>query len=315
MAEEDESPGKPQPLPTWIASPIEKCVEQWVEQYQGWMEKIDQRALEGKALPPSLQQKYDFWNENSREVHLLYSKRTRSLAPPPRKNASLSRLKQELISVTLNLSMEASELQIRAGASNPRRLVILQGTHQCEDEGLPGFLDQSVGVGLEEALNQGEEAQNEGASDVDMDEIEGRMDEEEAALEGELQQDPQEVLAYSSEEEGLEGFIGTPCVRVKSFLHRESYRRLCERGLTALPGVPGVHISYHAGSRTWTGFYESSKGKCFTHGGTTLRSESEALLLCLKAVIEAHVAKQPRDGAWKAQLEKIKATEATCANL
>jgi hypothetical protein len=155
--------------------------------------------------------------------------------------------------------------------------------------------------------------------DGDVDGIDGQGDEQEALLAEEMravcedQDGREEVLAYSSEEEELGSFVNNSFIRVKSFLHRESYRKLHERGLAALPPC-GAHISYHVGGRQWTGYYNgSSQGMCFSHGGSTKRSECEALLMCIKAILIAYTTENRRDVAWKSQLEKVLEAEATCA--
>eukprot|EP00435_Cladocopium_sp_Y103_P043619 s1634_g12.t1 len=152
-----------------------------------------------------------------------------------------------------------------------------------------------------------------------MDEIDGQGDEQEALLQEELrlvngdQNDHEEVLAYSSEEEDFDSFINNSFIRVKNFFHRESYRKLHERGLVALP-PSGCHISYHVGGRQWTGYYKgSSQGMCYSHGGSTKRSECEALLMCIKAVLIAYTTENRRDVAWKSQLDKVLDAEAKCA--
>lgn len=304
-----------QPLPAWIAGPVERGVTKWVEEYQSWQDKIDERRLDGKELAPFAQRKYDEWQEQSAKLCLLFNKKRQCLAPPPRKGASMSRLRQEMFSLTIHLSMDATQLQVAAGKGEPRRLVVLKG-EKVQGEDLPDFVDVSIGEGLDEALQAQEEVDEE---DGDVDGIDGQGDEQEALLAEEMravcedQDGREEVLAYSSEEEELGSFVNNSFIRVKSFLHRESYRKLHERGLAALPPC-GAHISYHVGGRQWTGYYNgSSQGMCFSHGGSTKRSECEALLMCIKAILIAYTTENRRDVAWKSQLEKVLEAEATCA--
>ena len=125
-----------------------------------------------------------------------------------------------------------------------------------------------------------------------------------------------ERWAFSREEEGLGAFMPTTFVRVKSFFHRPAYRRLHELGLASLPPGHGIRIPYHQGSRTWTGYFnQSSAGTCFTHGGSTKRSECEALILCIRCILQKYTNTFPRDAAWKAQLDKVLRFEASSATI
>lgn len=307
-----------QPLPTWVATPIERALSKWVEDHQYWMEKVDDRAICGKSLTPSDQKRYDDWCHNAHQVHLLFNKRSKRIAPPPRKNASLARMKKELICVTLNLSMEASELSLQAGMGEPRRLVILQGQpQQFESTEMPEFMDEALGAGVEAVLEAREQAEEACDSD-NMEEIDGRLDEDEELLRQDMDMDMDvpEVLAYSSEEECLASILPGEFVRVKTFAHRMAYQKLDALNLTALPPVRGVHISYHQSTRSWTAWYPGrcSQGMCYSHGGSTKRSEPEALLMCIKALLTAHTEANPRDFAWRAQLDKLLAAEASIAS-
>eukprot|EP00435_Cladocopium_sp_Y103_P046127 s1634_g13.t1 len=142
-----------QPLPAWVASPVERAVTKWVEEYQSWQDKIDERKLDGKELAPYMQRKYDEWQEQSAKMCFLFSKKTRSLAPAPRKGAAMNRLKKELFSLTIHLSMDATQLQVAAGKGEPRRLVVLKG-EKTQGEDLPDFVDISLGEGVDEALQE-----------------------------------------------------------------------------------------------------------------------------------------------------------------
>ena len=152
-----------QPLPAWIAGPVERGVTKWVEEYQSWQDKIDERRLDGKELAPFAQRKYDEWQEQSAKLCLLFNKKRQCLAPPPRKGASMSRLRQEMFSLTIHLSMDATQLQVAAGKGEPRRLVVLKG-EKVQGEDLPDFVDVSIGEGLDEALQAQEEVDEEDTS-------------------------------------------------------------------------------------------------------------------------------------------------------
>eukprot|EP00438_Fugacium_kawagutii_P013459 Skav231263 [mRNA] locus=scaffold2436:74586:81781:+ [translate_table: standard] len=321
--ESDEEPPPRQPLPRWIASPLERAIVRWVEEHQVWMDKIDERHLEGKALTPSAQKQFDNWQKNSREVTMLFNKRTQSLSPAPRKNANINRLKEELFALTVHLSMDASQLLVQAGLGECKRLVALKGQENADTSILPDFVSENMGVGVEETLSKqlvDERDMPDEDADLALDEIDGREDQDKAEMEAEnhvlaegMDPDAEEVLAYTSEEEELKSFISTPFVRVKAFTHRTAYQKLNAKGLVDLP-PHGVVISYHQGSRQWSGYFNgSSVGLCFSHGGSTKRSECEALLLCIKAVLTVYLEKNPRDKAWKQQLDKVRHAEASCA--
>lgn len=314
-------------LPAWISKPIERAVARWVDEHQTWQERIQKRHMEGKELTAAVKRQYDMWCSERCEEHFLFSRVTCSLAPAPRKNANMERLKREMFSLVVHMSINPQDLLIQAGNGDARRLVVLQGkAKMCEDELALGFLDQ----GLEENALEHLEKASEDKEDQEEDdgdengEDHGFLDEENALVEQEGMisnahaeaSDLEEVLAFSSEEEGLADMVDRPFVRVKSFQRREAYKSLEARGLMLLP-QGGVHISYHKSTRAWTGFYRGQKaeGLCYTHGGKTKRTEGECLLKVIKGILEAHVAQFPRDRLWKAQLEKVKNAEATIAKL
>ena len=150
------------------------------------MTKIDDRAMLGKELPPMDKKTYCQRLENSSEATLLFSKRTRSLTNAPRKNASINRLKAELFSLTLTLSMDVCDLKIRAGQGEPRRLVMLKSNVAPADT-LPDIVSQSIGVGVEEILAHPlPEELDEEQSEVDV-EADADLQEAEAVLEEEMQ--------------------------------------------------------------------------------------------------------------------------------
>lgn len=171
-----------QPLPQWIATPVERAVARWVEEHQRWMDKIDQRQMDGKQLTARAQKDYDEWCQHASEVSMLFSKRLMGLANPPRKNANLSRLKQEMFTLTLNLSMDPHELRLRAGCGEPRRLMILKGEPDVGAD-LPEFVNEAVGEGLEEAFEEQRLHEEESGDEcMHPDEIDGKADEDEARI-------------------------------------------------------------------------------------------------------------------------------------
>jgi len=68
----------------------------------------------------------------------------------------------------------------------------------------------------------------------------------------------------------------------------------------AVRHVKGCSISYHKTGQQWPGFYPGvHTGLSSTWGGTTKRSEREALIRVLRSIFQAH------KDIWKVQLEKI----------
>ena len=164
------------------------------------------------------------------------------------------------------------------------------------------------------------EVESGGESDENMEARDGLMDEQEALQVEEaaiLEDDDVEVLGFSDEEENMQSMMeGTGFIRVKNFNHREAYRKLQSLNLMLLP-QGGVHLSYHCSTRTWTGYYPEVKAKelCFTHGGRTLRTEAESLLLVIRNLLKLHTERFPRDALWRGQYQKVLDALATQAYL
>lgn len=295
-----------QRLPPWIAQPVERALVKWTEIFNKWQTKIDDRASEGKELTPCMKKNYDDWLQSSSEISFLFSRQNKRVVHRIRRNADAKRMKADLFSVQVTCSAE-------------RRLLVLKGKPTSENaEDIPGFLDHIASNGVISAVQAQQEkqmAEAEDGSDVDgearMVEEDEKMMEAEAIGDAGSDAELEEVLAATSEEEDLVEMMEGSYKRVKTFTHREAYRLLETQGLTDLP--PGMHISFHKGTRTWTGHVPGmgSAGMCYTFGGTTNRSEPEALLKVLKSLLQNYLDRFPRDKAWQRQLAKISNAECT----
>lgn len=94
----------------------------------------------------------------------------------------------------------------------------------------------------------------------------------------------------------------------KTFHTRDVYVSLESAGLTKLPPVAGVFLSYHAASTQWHSAYPHESGTGHSHRapawGTGLRSERQALLQALKFVWHTYV---QRTGHGKSHLAALEA--------
>ena len=124
------------------------------------------------------------------------------------------------------------------------------------------------------------------------------------------QEDLMEILA-DTEDEG----VPPQHRRVKSFMHRPSWQRLERHGLTHIPtAVPGVYIGCHATTRCWQSFFPGvHSGLSFSWSGSTNRTEVEALLKCLKALLSAYTQKFPREKLWNLGIGNVYIYTPMCA--
>ena len=314
--------GNLHPLPIWIAAPIEKRVLDWAAENRKWSERIDHRMGLGKGLTPSMQRRYDEFVKNRTTSQLLFSRKDEKPVTKIRSNADWKKMKEDLFSIEIHMSDDPDGLRLQTSAGASQRLVLFQGA-PMDEAALPGFLDNAgfSQTAVDAVVHDYKEKAEEMNSDEEMEEKQDADDpgflHEAEALEALAhgQDDPEEILACSSEEEiiardlGLEKFV-----RVKDFHHREEYRALQARDAVQVP--PGSFISYHKSTRCWQGFFEnSSAGLGFTHGGQTNRSPAEALLAVIQGLLEKHCAKCPRDKLWAKQLEAVKKISLTVAKI
>ena len=306
-----------QALPSWVSGPIQRASARWLEEHKVWQTKIAQRAAEGKELTDRMSTQFEAWKQEKREIRLLFNREKKSLVTSIRKNADVSKMRKQLFSLEISMSPDPSQVQVRAGSGKAFQLVVLQGA-ALHDSPVPAELDQGLAPGALQL--QEPEVESGGESDENMEARDGLMDEQEALQVEEaaiLEDDDVEVLGFSDEEENMQSMMeGTGFIRVKNFNHREAYRKLQSLNLTLLP-QGGIHLSYHCSTRTWTGYYPEVKAKelCFTHGGRTLRTEAESLLLVIRNLLKLHTERFPRDALWRGQYQKVLDALATQAYL
>lgn len=318
-----------QALPGFISAHIAKKVATWASANGKWEEMIYQRGLVGKNLTPASEKKYQEWVEENKEQRLLFSKSAERLVTKINGKMSAAKIQKEYFSIQINMSTDPEQLSIKAGSGEARRLLLLRG-EPVETDLFPKFLggvSEAVATALASGqLKDHEEEANDSCSDgpVDLEAREAEIAEmavtaENAVLEAEEKEtfaEEWEILGFSDEEEEVKNLLPGHGHRVKSFMHREAYQKLEGYGVTALPMACSAHLAYHSTSRTWQGYFKgSSVGLTYTHGGSTHRSEAEALLKAIKGIIEKYVMDYPRDRLWRSQLTKVQDVEAKVDHL
>lgn len=304
-------------LPRWLSSPIERAVSKFVEENNSWNAKIESRMELGKPLAPSVQKAYDKWCNERSSCNLLFSKVKKTVVHSIRSNADANRMRNELFSIHIQFSIDPEHLLVRAANGASRKLVFLQG-EATQETGLPAFLDHRPSPEqVQSAIDEmpGEDAEEAECAEDEDEDMALKCDQEAAHLEEDMgaQTDVEEILADSSEDELLQTVVDSKHRRVKSFHHRPAYCKLKELGLTDIPCVlPGVFLGFHSTTRTWQGWFpEVHHGLSWTFGGTTGRSEPEALLRTIRGILLCHMARFPKDRMWQKQLDKVLAAEAT----
>lgn len=112
------------------------------------------------------------------------------------------------------------------------------------------------------------------------------------------------VLADSDDDVKDFAIVDGKVEKVKNFLFRPTFQKLRELG--------GCNIIYHSKERRWQGIYPGkTKGMSSSRGGHTNRTQEEALIKVIRAVLTAYCEAWPKDKLWKTQLEKVVKAEAT----
>ena len=273
------------------------------------------KARIAPGFPPAQQKLYEEWTANHKVENMLFNKTTKCLVTKMLSDVREKDLKEKMFSFEIEMSLDPERLRIKSGSGDTKRLVLLRGP-PVEVDALPGFC-KGVASSIVEEIKQADEEEEvpcpeEFAVDSEhADELEARALEE---AEKEMEEPKFEIMCFTDEEEEVKEIAGPTVTRVKSFMHRKAFKVLEGYGVTLLP--PKTHIGYHSTTRTWQGYFEgSSKDLSFTHGGTTNRSEAEALLRVVRGLLSKHCAKFPHDKLWKQQLEKTEAIEAKMASL
>lgn len=296
-------------LPQWMARFIEVQISGWQIQARRYMDLIRSLGLKGKAMSAKQRQTWELWRKNAHKVHMVFNKKTQAYV------SEASKVNKHCIAVELNISEEPEELTLTAGNGTVYRLMLL-GTEIIPSDQVPADIDLPASA-RKMAENQKED-QVPCLEDEDV-EDEGQEEHAEIGFGVEFDAAPledeeapmMELLCGSSDEE-VEVPTTFTTAKVKSFDQRAAYAALQAKGLTDIPRhIVGCSIGYHKSNRQWHGFYaEHTIGMTYTWGGKNQRTELEALLRCVRAILEAHLKAYPKDTLWKGQLAKVVAEEA-----
>ena len=291
-----------------MARYIEVQISGWLTHAKKWMDVARSLEMKGKDMPAKQRQNYELWAKNAHKVHMVFNKKTHAYV------VEASKVNKHCIAVELSISDDPEALTLTAGNGTVYRLMLL-GTQVIPSDQVPSDLDLPASA-KKLAENQ-EENEVPVLEDEDVeDELQQEHPEpgfgvELAAAPLEDEEAPIELLGDSSDEE----FQLPPtltAVKVKSFHTRPAWATLEAKGLTAIPRhIVGCSIGYHKSNRQWHGFYPGHcSGMTYVWGGKNQRTEIEALLRCIRAILEAHLGALPKDKLWKEQLAKVKAEEA-----
>ena len=308
------------PLPTWMSQVLEMRVCKFAAEHDKWQNVIDKRASLGRGLTKSQSQSHELWQANLIQKMIFNKKRNAYVG-----DARL--VNKDCIGIQLHLSENPEQLLLSTGGENTSntkefRLLLLKRHAQEVPTTIPEVLDTSCHASF---LG---DAHAEGGDDV------GKSDEQDDPEHDMSEQQIQELhdqrmqvddadddgfvmLADSDDDDDDDYDLAIPkgleVSRVKSFFRREAWKLLENKGLTDLPRhVKGCSIGYHQGTRQWQGFYPNATCvlSCFW-GGTSNRSEPEAILRAIRGILQSHTNCYPKDKVWARQLQKVKDAEAT----
>eukprot|EP00438_Fugacium_kawagutii_P025513 Skav224451 [mRNA] locus=scaffold3438:3800:13300:+ [translate_table: standard] len=162
---EDDSKVK-QPLPSWIALPIERKVTEWAAENSKWESKVEDRAAIGKPLAPTAQKRYDEFVKDKSECKLLFSKKGQKQVVKLRSNADWRKLQDDLFTIQIQMSSDPEQLRIKAADGSSQRLLLWQGEPTKKDM-LPMFLaNAGVSAAVAEAALQDFHEHEEKGEDV-----------------------------------------------------------------------------------------------------------------------------------------------------
>lgn len=302
-------------LPEWIGREIGMRVCRFVNEHDRWQKAIEARAILGRELTASQQQSYNVWAASCTQRLIFCKKRQVQIHDAGQVN-------RNCVSFELKLSDEPSQLTLstaEAGAT-PYRLLLLCSQEAAATE-VPSVLYHPVTQGevATHPNNEPEEQQDEGSVDME----EGGREEDAYALEDErlkvnmeCERDEEEalfILADSDDEVPIPAGCSVPVHKVKTFHLRPEWLALERKGLTDLPRhIKNCFISYHSSTQVWEGHYPCCRGGMSAKwGSSTKRTEAEAIILAIKAVLRAHVTAHPKDVVWRRQLDRLEAELAT----
>ncbi|CAK9055230.1 Malate dehydrogenase 2 [Durusdinium trenchii] len=267
------------PLPDWIGNVLEMRVCQFISEHDNWESKIQKRSLTGKMLIRSQQQKYELWKLNL-DQKLVFAKDEKVLVSEAKK------VNKNCILLNLHLSAVPQELSVSAADGAKYRLLLLSGQPSKEVPSLPTQLDHPappnvIGEPVEE---DDEEASDRESHPGQNDEMHAReMDEEQEMMEVDESEPEFAVLADSDDD--IENFSGVQTIEQQSAVKKQ---------WQAMYPNPSPAITMSA---IW--------------GGTSKRTEEEALLRAIKGLLQNHCAQNPKDMMWRGQLNRVLDAEAT----
>eukprot|EP00435_Cladocopium_sp_Y103_P026607 s954_g6.t1 len=318
-------------LPDWMGEVLELQVCFFVSEHSKWERKKAEKAAQGKSLTNSQKSAYEAWRSRC-EPRLAFSARKKMQVT----SASQVKRDKSSLAIQLHLSDSPEELQVSAWDGSRYLLLLLKGTNMKGPSTVPEVLAGDVPADVieemevQDAAAEGEkdavlDVLQEGDHEAEVDAIAGEMQDKALDMqkaqqdageqsEEDLEFEEGEYLLADTDEEMIDFHLVSKTVeKVKTFSFREAYQKLEKLDLVSLPRhVGGCSLSYHGHERRWQGLYPKAKvGMSYSWGGSTKRSECEALLSAVRAVLTAHCRAFPKDKLWAAQLEKVKVAEAT----
>ena len=311
-------------LPRWMSLPMELAICQFVSEEDRWTEKINKLAWQGKDLDKRSREKHALW-QNSLKRDMIFSQKKQCLVTTKKTTS------KDLLLVKLHLSKKPEDLVVETANGEKFQLVLLKG--QISD----GFGESSLLDDLRQPVPQAaldalpEEGEDEDG-DVDAPNDEGNDFDGPDEVDGHQYADAKAAFdageAYQEEEDG-EGFeiladtdtdvedfhqpsalpASVNPAKVKNFDNRPAFVNLGD--LTQIPRhITGCSMGVHATTCQWQGYYPNTHTGLTAHwGGTTKRSEGEAILKVVRGILQAHCKAQPKDKLWLKQLEKVKHAE------
>lgn len=309
------------PLPTWISEVLEMRICRFVTDHGKWQSAIAKRVALNRDLTKTQQTKYDAFVANCTQKFVFDKKKKKCIDDA----ATLKRNMKNCIAFKLHLSDDSDQLRVESANGQLFRLLWLKQEHHLAGAAMPEVLDHPA-TADDLAEEDGEEHDNEDGDENQQDQDDGgqleavdmQMDHERAAAEDMTESDHDEdveLLADTDDEAGDFGLTSEniKLTKVKGFDLRPAWQALASEGLTDLPRhIKGCSVSYHSTTKQWQGHYVNSR-VCMSSiwGGSSKRTEREAILRAIRGVLESHLQVYPRDSMWARQLSKVQHAEAT----
>ena len=277
--QEGEDADTRQVLPTWVSKHVEKFVFCWSDEQYRWNETIRKRHQSvRKPLTATQKKQLEDFEKYGFERKFLFHKGDQKLVTKLKKKQDMKDVSKTMFSLKITIDPQTFEFSIQAGNGVAMRLLLLQG-EPVKDVKLPLIIDGVAEEVHDDALEGELEQQNGDAEAEQLDQLE-HIDglECEQLFEEEEQCVEQPEFAGDSSDEEMIMELAPPegYKRVKNFNHREAYKHLESKDLTAIPTqIPGVTLSFHKLTRSWQGYFPgSTQQMSFSFAGTTKRAFS-----------------------------------------